>query len=336
VTDWYIDEDERLLVIEAEVENLGDGPSGATVVRATSEDADWGGEEDVSGLDSGESREVSIQLRIGDDVADQTHHFLVAVDPEDDIEELDEENNWDSLEVEVPPRPPEPPDHDEDDNDQTTVILLIALGATVGAAVTVAGVTLTVRHTSVGPRKDWQEKAEEDQPPETCTPCTRYCRKIEIELKPARRKITHLTLASHDPASGEKSGERQVKGEVVDRLNEAVRARRRRQEPEKLHRLVAPVASTLLQQIAEWLQGERKPREVFIAGHLAGGKVTFQFILYHCRRRGSVNVWEEEAKWKATVDDERDEPVTTLRGPEPAERVAAELTQQLMQFIDEV
>ena len=108
--------------------------------------------------------------------------------------------------------------------------------------------------------------------------------------EPARRKIAHLTLIAQDPVSGERSKTGRVEGGVVNALNKAVRARRRRQKPENLERLVAPVAGMLVQQIGEWLRGEPAPRDVFIVGHLAGGEVTFQFILYHCRRRGKVNV----------------------------------------------
>jgi len=324
----YVNEDVQLVVIQAGVRNLGAGRSTGTVVRARSLDADWQGEERVPGLDRGESEEVTIQLDIREDVADQTHRFLVTVDPEDDIEEEDEDNNSDLREVWVPP-----PDGEGDD-DEWTLILVIALTVTIGAAVGLAGVTLTVRHTiKVRRRKDWQEQAEEDEPPETCKPCTRYCRKIQIELKLARRAITHLTLVAHGPVSGEGTREGQVRGEVVEGLNEALRAHRRREEREQVQRLVEPVAKTLSQQLVEWLGPEAAPRDVSVAAHLKGGAVTFKFILYHC---STDNVWEKEDEWEEKFEDERDETVTTVRGLDPTKRVAPELTQQLMQFIEKL
>lgn len=104
---------------------------------------------------------------------------------------------------------------------------------------------------------------------------------------------------------------------------------------------VATVAGALLLQIMEWLRSESVSRDVSIVGHLEGGKVTFQFILYHCKRRGTVNIWEEEDKWKETVKDERDEPVGILRSldpvePEVPEWLALELTRLLMQLTEKV
>jgi len=187
-------------------------------------------------------------------------------------------------------------------------------------------------------RKQWQEKAEEDEPPETCQPCTLHCRKIEVKLKPALRKVTHLALTASPPVSSQRSQKRELKNEVVDGLNKIVMARRQGQEVESLRRLVAPVAGVLLQQIREWLHLEPTPRDVSIAAHLEGGKITCEFILYHCKRRGNVNVWEEQDKWKKTIVDKHDEPVGILRNLDPTEprvpeQLAAKLTRLLMEFI---
>ena len=328
----YVNEDDQLLVIQARVRNLGAGRSTGTVVRARSLDADWQGEERVPGLDRGESEEVTIQLDIREDVADQTHRFLVTVDPEDDIEEEDEGNNSASREVEVPLLPPD--DEGGDDDGPLTLVLAIAAGVTIGGTVTIAGVTFTVRHTiKIRRRKRWQKEAKEDELPDTCKPSTHYCRKIQIELKLARRAITQLTLVAHGPVSGEGTREGQVRGEVVEGLNEALRAHRRREKREQVQRLVEPVAKTLSQQLVEWLGPEAAPRDVSVAAHLKGGAVTFKFILYHC---STDNVWEKEDEWEEKFEDERDETVTTVRGLDPTERVAPELTQQLMQFIEKL
>jgi len=91
----------------------------------------------------------------------------------------------------------------------------------------------------------------------------------------------------------------------------------------------------------EWLRDESAPGDIFVTGHLEGGKVTCQFILYQCKRRGTVNIWEEVAKWKAKIKDERDEFLGTLKEMEPTEQgipeqVASDLTRLLMQFIEKV
>ena len=327
----YVNENDQL-VVQARVRNLGPGRSTGTIVRARSLDAGWQDEERVSGLDRGESEEVSIQLDISEDVADQTHRFRVTVDPEDDIEEEDEGNNSASREVEVPPLRPD--DEDDDDDGPLTLVLAIAAGVTIGGTVTIAGVTFTVRHTiKVRRRKRWQKEAKEDELPDTCKPCTHHCRKIQIELKLARRAITHLTLVAHDPVSGKRTREGQVKGEAVEGLNEALKARRQREEREQVQRLVEPVTSTLSQQIGEWLGEQAAPRDVSVAAHLKGGEVTFKFILYHC---STDNAWEKEDEWEKKFEDERDETVTTLRGLDPTKPAAPELTQRLMEFIERV
>lgn len=215
------------------------------------------------------------------------------------------------------------------------------IGGVIGGAA-VAGTTLTIRRSiKVRRRREWHEKAQEEKPPETCQPCSRHCRKIELELEPALYKITHLSLSTYNSISGERSKERQVRGEIVDRLDRAVTAHRQGEKSEKLQEQVARLAHKLLQQIIEWLHGEPAPRDVSLVGYLEGGKVTCQFILYHCKHRGNVNVWEEEDKWKATIEDKRGEPMGTLRGVDPVEakvpeRLTPELTRLLMQFIEKV
>jgi hypothetical protein len=155
------------------------------------------------------------------------------------------------------------------------------------------------------------------------------------------RKIAYLRLGAYDPVHSEQIKDEQVTGEIVDGLNKVVSARHRRVNAEKLQELVTPQTHALLQQIMGLLREELSPRDVSLRGHLEGGKVTCQFILYHCKRRGNVNIWEEEAKWEATIKDERDELVGILHSIDPAElgipeQVAPDLTRLLMQFIEKV
>ena len=187
----------------------------------------------------------------------------------------------------------------------------------------------------------YQESAKEEEPPETCQPCTRYCRKIELELKPAQRKIVRLSLRTMKTGSSEPSKESESPDEIVDGLNKVVIARRQGEEAVRLQGQIASLADRMLECIMEWLRGEVTPQDVTITGHLEGGKMTCRFILYHCKRRGNMNVWEEEERWKATVADKRDEPVGILGDLNPAEpkipeRLAPELTGLLMQFIEKV
>ena len=327
--DWDIVEEGCVLVIAAQVENAGDAQAPEAIVRAASQAAEWwAAETTVPELNSGNSARVLIELEIPDEPRGMDHLFRVCVDPWDETTEWSEDNNCQDIEVWIPGA----------DEDQTELIPIIIIVV----SITVAGITLTIRRNiKVRRRKEWQEKAKEEEPPDTCQPCTHHCHKIEIELEPSRRKATHFTLVAYDPSSGKKSQEEDLKGDVVDEINKAIMAHRQRQQPEELQRLVAQVAKTLSQQIREWLRLESSSRDVSVSAHLVGGKVTFQFILYHCKQRGNVNIWEEEDKWKKTVKDERDEPVGMLRSLDPtklrtSEWLVSELTRLLMQFTERV
>jgi hypothetical protein len=320
--DYWFEDDGRVLVLFVEIANQGNTVAPETLVYAGDIEHDWLHEySSVQASDPEEAIPVEIWLDIPEELRGTTRTFRVEVDPEDTVREIDEENNEAMIPVEGAP---------EDE------LPLLEVVVTLGV---VGGIIFTIR--KIRRRNEWQEKAKEEEPPETCQPCTRYCRKIELELEPALQKITHLSFGASDPVSGEQSKEIQGKGELVDGLNKAVMAHRRREKPEKLQEQVAPLAHALLQQIMEWLHGELSPRDIFVTGHMEGGKVTCRFILYHCKRRGTVNAWEEDAKWKATIKCERDEFVGTLRGMEPTElgipeQVAPDLTRLLMQFIEKV
>jgi len=341
---WRFEEDERVLVLLVEIINQGNAEASETRVFAGDPDHGWPGREvDVPDLSPGDTTTVEVKLGIAEEQRGTTHRFMVEVDPEDYITELDEENNVARTpeipippeEVPVEPTPTETPDI-EPEPDLMPLIWIVVAFATLG------GITFTIRRIiEIRRHKEWEDKAKEEEPPETCQPCTCHCRKLELGLEPALRKIAHLSLSAYDPVSSEQSKVRQVRGEVVNGLNRAVMARRLEEKPVKLHEQVAPMVYVLLQQIMEWLRGEPSHRDVFITGHLEGGKVTYQFLLYHCKRIGTEKVWEEEDKWKVTIKDERDEPVGTLRSLDPAEpripeRLAPELTRLLMQFIEKV
>ncbi|HUV80714.1 MAG TPA: family 16 glycoside hydrolase [Candidatus Bathyarchaeia archaeon] len=350
---------EETLIIVAAVENAGEAPVEEGFIIVTAEAPGWSGDAGVPELGVGEIAEVTINLNIRDELREQWHSFDVIVDSEYELVESNEENNRQTIRIWVPgievppstttptptPEPAEepeepgfempPPAELEHPNHELIILIVIVLSA-------VGGTALTIRRIiEIRSRKEWQEKAEEEEPRETCEPCTHHCRKIKLEPKPALRKIVYFNLRAYDPSSGEESNEWQVKGTVVDGLNKAVTAHRRRAQPEKLQDHVAHLAHAFLQQIMERLQDEPTPRDLAIVGHLEGGKFTCQFTLYHCNRRGTENIWEEKAKWTAKIKDEHDEPVGTLRGlnptePEIPEQLTAELIRLLIQFIEKI
>lgn len=324
-TDYWFEDDGRVLVLFVEIANQGNTVASETLVYIRDIEHDWLYEySSVQASDPDETIPVEIWLDIPEELRGTTRTFRVEVDPEDAVREIDEENNEAEIPIKVP--------HDGE-------LPLLEVFVTLGA---IGGVIFTFRRiVEIRSRNKWQEKAKDEEPPETCQVCTHYCRKIELELEPAPRKITHLSFGGYAPVSGEQSKERQVKGKLVDGLNKAVMAHRRRENPEKLQEQVSPLAHTLLQQIMEWLRDESAPGDIYVTGHLEGGKVICQFMLYHCKRSGTVNVWEEVAKWKAKIKDERNEFLGTLRDMESTEQgipeqVASDLTRLLMQFIEKV
>jgi len=328
--DYWFEDDGRILVLSVEIANQGNAVAPDTLVYVEDIEHNWLYEYgSVQALDPEETTWIEIRLDIPEELHGTRCMFSVEVDPEDAVREIDEENNeattpWIQL--------PEP-----SENEPPLLEVIVILGI-------ICVITFIIRRTiRIQYHKEWQKKAKEEGPPDTCHPCTRYCRKIVLELKPALRKITHLSFVVSEPVSGEQSRGIQVKGELVDGLNKAVMAHRRREMPEKLREQVAPLAHALLLQITDRLRGKRgesAPRDISITGHLEGGKVSCQFILYHCKRRGKVNVWEEEAKWKATIKDECDVFVGTLRNLEPTEqgilKQVPDMTRLLMLFIKSV
>lgn len=341
-------DDMGIMVLSVRVANRGNAKSPETQVYAWEPASGWLSEHSsVPALLPGEDEWVGIELAIPEEQRGLTHTFRVEVDPEEMVTELNEGNNIERTPgifippLEVTPRPTEPtpaptatPVHDGPDS--VPLILIVVAIATIG------GITLVIRHYTITQHhKKWQVEAKEEEPPEHCQYCTHHCRRIELELDPAMRKIAYLRLGAYDPVHGEQIKDGQVKGEIVDGLNKVVSARHKRANAEKLQELVTSQAQALLQQIMGLLREEPAPRDVSITGHLEGGKVTCQFILYHCKRRGNVNIWEEEAKWEATIKDERDEPVGTLHSIAPSEpgiseRLTPALTRLLMQFIEKV
>ena len=339
-------DDIGVLVLSVRVANRGNAGADETQVRAWDPESGLLSEySSVPALLPGEDEWVVIKLAIPEEQRGITHTFRVEVDPKEMVSELNEGNNIEWTPgifiplLEVSPTPTEPTSSPTTtpvlpEPDPVPLILIVVTIASLGC------ITLIIRHHTITQHhKKWQMEAKEEEPPEHCQYCTHHCRKIELE--PAMRKIAYLYLGAYDPVHGEQIKEGQVTGEIVDGLNKVVSARHKRENAEKLQEQVTLLAHALLQQIIGSLRDELAPRDITITGHLGGGKVTCQFILYHCKRSGTMNIWEEEAKWKATIADERDEPVGTLHSIDPvesgiSERLTPVLTRLLMQFIEKV
>jgi hypothetical protein len=338
------EENNEVLVLVVYVENLGNTRAGPTEVAILEPGYDWARQRtEVGALNPGERREVELRLRLPNEVRGTTQTFLLKVDPEERIDELEESNNELRRQVVLPIQTgPAPKPAEAEEISPEVVTWKLILFAVVSGSITLSAIIFTMHNTIRNRRrKKWQEKAKEKEPPERCRPCTYYCRKIEVELKPRRRKTTHLILISYDPVSGKQSKAQHVKGKFVDGLNRMITAHRRKKKPKKLMKQADTLSHTLLRQIIKSLQSEKTSRDVSVTAHLEGGQVTCQFILYHCKRKGTVTFWQEKDRWKKSFRDERDVSIGTLRGLDPAEpempdQLAPELSRFLTQFIEKV
>jgi hypothetical protein len=356
VNNWEFDTNTGTLTLFVEVANEGNLESSDTAVYVQDFEHEWLHKYGlVPTIDPEKAIPIELRLEIPEELRGSERMFSVVLDPENEVRETNEENNEamtpmislplpeDRVDEEdngartsvLPLPPPEQRPEEELPEDELPLLALVTV-----ATVIVVGTIVIIRRTiQIRRRKEWQEKAEEEEPPESCQPCNRYCQK-KIKLDLAQFRMASLTLVAHDPVSNEKIKERIVKGEIVADFNEVITARRRRAKPEKLLNYLEPFSHALLQTIVAWLRDESAPRDVSIVGHLEGSKVECQFILYHCERKGDLNDWTVEAKWKATIKHERDEPVGTLHSLDPLETEISErqtpvLIRLLMQFVEQ-
>jgi len=322
--------DNKVLLITAYVGNFGQAETPETTLYAVCQTANWWCYEvPVHPLNVGESDLVSIKMEIPANMHG-SYRFDIRVDPWDSIEEVKEINNWQGIDLWRPSYEPV---------SVKPGILFPAIGA---AAVLLAGIGLSIRHyVKLNHHKEWLGNAEEDEPPEVCQPCTRYCRKIELKFDPALRKLTYLVLRSYEKDNDMKKSEKRIIGEPVDDINELMAFNRKGKKPGDLQEKVAVLAEPLRYSATELLQGKHGPLNIEFIVHLEGGKATCQFTLYHCRRRGNASFWEEEDKWKMTVQDKCDRSLGALRVLEAGKNKASEgftgeVTQLLMRFITDL
>lgn len=369
--EWDVDVESSLLVIKARVANKGEIVVMGVEVKAAA--YDWIGFTIVPEIGPGDEVTANIKLEIQDEFWGRPHNFEVLADPEDMIPEPNNDNNSGEIEVQLPQKPeqpesplptqpeqpttptspptrqPEPPSAppspqqpEPSDSTQPTGPLPPAVWIVLIIIFVIGGITFSISFRIRGLRRlKWQEKAKEEKPPVECQPCTWYCRKVELEAGLKLYKISHLGISASDPESGEPYKERQDKGRLIDFLNKVVESQRQGEDLNKFKEKLSPLVKELLQQIVDWLSSEPKSRDVSITGHLEGSEITFQFILYHCKRKGGGNVWGVVDKWKKKIKDEREKPVGVLRdfnpdAPELVDNLTPKLTHLLMQFIEKV
>jgi hypothetical protein len=314
--------DRRSVQIQVILRNLGGAPSPACLVRADA--PGWAPSDTILALSAGASAAFVLELPIEKENRGRTHRFRVEADPDEIIVELDERNNdAETQEVLIEKLAP--------------IGLIVAIALAVLLVGTAIGLVIRQR-SAKGRRKRWQKEATEEALPGECEPCTRICRKEEIDLDLPSRRILHLTARAMDGETGRSRKSLRAKGEGVERLNAAIAAHRRGESSEELSAQLGPVARALLKEVAGWLRADPEIREVAVIAHLEGGEVTCEFTLYHCVEKDGGTEWEEEDRWKAKVKDERDEPIGLMVNLDPSdpdlpERLAPGLTETFVEFV---
>lgn len=218
------------------------------------------------------------------------------------------------------------PDNDSSDGPPWKLIMTITFTVSIGGLLTVSRVSKIRRHTT------WENKAVEETP-EKCEPHTEFC----LKLKPKPRKITRLSLNTYDSESGNKI-KKDVKGEIIDDLNEALMSYYINGESEVEWKKIESISSKLLEEIKNWL-GEKKAHfDVSVFIHLEGSEVKGQYIRYCCEQQDRPVKKEE---WKKTFKDREDKEVGTLTKldlsePTMTEKQISELTKMLAGLLENV
>jgi hypothetical protein len=237
------------------------------------------------------------------------YEVTIDLDTEKVVPELSESNNSYAVAFSVSP----PPDTDVTEMWPAAIVAVVAVVAIVGL------VALARARAETGVRLKWQAEAREEEPPGQCTPCTYYCRKVELELEPSRRKVTDLTLRMQESATHAAVESATPTSEVVERLNSAILARRRGKAEKQVEALLGPVTSALVDHVVAKIRFDAPARDADIAAQLEGGKLTCKFVLYHCERVKGESVWQEEKEWTATLTDKSEFPIAALRSLTPTE-----------------
>lgn len=188
-------------------------------------------------------------------------------------------------------------------------------------------------------RLEWQDQAKEEEPGEVKLPDMSYCRKIKLSSKGVAYQVRYLTIDAVNCVSEEKR-DRQVRGGVIESINDVVTAYCQRVQADELQNRLEKIADELLHKIIRWLHGETVPYNVTITAVLEGGYSTNQFILYQSKQEGEAIVWKEKDNWKANVDYQNRELIGDLHRLDPTtpkiSELQTELVGLLMKFIDKI
>ncbi len=326
--------DGRTIEAFIHVKNIGNEPSPPTVLRVSAPSIGQSREIPIPRLGPDQSTQGEVQLPVPAVRRSRGITVVAIVDPENQMEEWNEGNNQVISEIQIPaPGMGQKASKPDDDKDLNRWLPLIGGGV---ALFLVFCMSYSIIRTGKR-RKEWQTKAREKELPDECTPCTYYCRKIETHCKPALQKVVHLDIHLSRSHSRETIQEVKMTGPLVKDLNRIIFKRRLAVKEEKLKTMVFKLAERLLGKIMNFLGDRSIAQNISLSAHLVGSAITFSFILYHCKRKGSSTVWKKVDEWKRTFKDETDEPFAVLKDRDQKttlyfDRLVQDLFSQIMTF----
>ena len=326
--------DGRMLTAFIHVKNIGNEPSPPTVLRVSAPSIGQSTEIPIPQLEPDQGTQGMAQLPVPAVRRSRGITVVAIVDPENQMEEWNKGNNQLISEIQIPVYRMDQ-DTGKPDNDEGWKRLLPLIGG--GVLLLLLFCTSYSMIQKGRRRKEWQTKAREKELPDECTPCTYYCRKIETQCKPALQKVVHLDLHLSGSRSRETIQEVKMTGPLVKDLNRIIFKRRLAVKEEKLKTMVFSLAERLLGKIINFLGDRSIAQNISLSAHLEGSEITFSFILFHCKRKGSTTVWKKVDEWKRTFKDETDEPIAVLNDldqkiPQHFDRLVKDLFSQIMTF----
>lgn len=328
--------DGAVAVFAVAVTNLGEPAPETVVIVYHADNPDVVGESLAGEIEPGSTLIVTVFVEIPDELRGTTGLFITEVDPGDELPEFNERNNLSRVGgVEIPPlvevvEPTErvEPEPTEDIPDEPVVIspepideeplvplwLFVVIAGTVIAGIAVAAaVVLTVRANT---RRKWQQQANNEEPPDSCTPPQRYC-EAEAEVEFKRLKVAGVLLTSADPGSDRARRVRNVKGKTARLVDMAVRARLLAASRDDLVRRAGEASGNIAEILALFIAEETEVGDIYVSARLEGIEVTTTYTLYRCTGRPAPDTWKKLASWKAKRQDERDEVILKLPSVDP-------------------
>jgi len=221
-------------------------------------------------------------------------------------------------------------------------LLLILIGGAVVLALGVGALTLVVRTAARSGRKSLQEQAQKQDPPDQCTPGGRWVKEIELGVQPGRWLVDELRVTLYESASGTVGSRYQAPRNLLNEINDAIRARRRPGDQATLPHVTLSLAGEFAATVVGWQALEQQGRDVSLDAKLAGGEAEVKFEVYRCKGQPPNTQWVKEREWTAKVKA-TDRHAGTVRGPVSGEphdayvaRTRNDIEARLRELVDAV